>query len=111
MAALIEDRTRLVEREARRLAPKRTGELQRSINGTTVRRGKKIVGRVEATAPHARFVHEGTGLYGPKKQLIFPKRARVLSWVDPASNQRVFARYVRGMRPRPFLKDALRVLD
>lgn len=34
-------------------------------------------GIVEATSPHARMVHDGTGLYGPKHQAydIFPKAA------------------------------------
>lgn len=41
----------------------------------------------------------GTGLYGPMKKYITPKRGRFLSWVGPGG-QRVFAEEVAGVRPR-----------
>jgi hypothetical protein len=47
----------------------------------------------------------GTGVYGPRKSPIVPKRAKRLSWVSD-SGRRIFAKQVRGMKPRNFIKDA-----
>lgn len=54
-----------------------------------------LVGRV----PHELYHEIGTGIYGPKKRRIYPKRARFLSWVNPDTGKRVFARSVRGVKP------------
>lgn len=80
--------------------------------------------RVGFTAPHALFVHKGTGIYGPAKKRIRPKserrvkgvkRARrqkgarraVLSWVGKDGKRR-YARWVRGSRPRRYLTTAVK---
>lgn len=64
------------------------------------------VGIVGTNVRYARFIHDGTGLYGPRKRLIRPVRAKALRWVGRDGNV-VFARSSRGIRPRPFLRDAL----
>jgi len=58
-----------------------------------------------------RGLEEGTGLYGPRRQRITPKARKVLRFVvgaGPVSGTGgtvVFARSVRGMRPRrPFAR-------
>lgn len=51
------------------------------------------------------YVHNGTGLYGPRRALIYPRRAKVLRW--RRNGGYVYARYTRGMRPNTFLTSAL----
>jgi len=59
-------------------------------------------GTVRFTAKYAGYVHEGTGLYGPRKTLIRPKNKKALYW--PGASHPV--RSVRGMKPNPFLTKA-----
>lgn len=103
--------------EAKRLVPRKTGNLGRSI----------VPGRVSATsayvdanAKYAAFVEDGTGIYGPRKRKIVPVRASVLAWrtggsssVRLSGRSRViggkeqagwaFAQSVRGRPATPFL--------
>lgn len=66
-------------------------KFQKTTNKITI----ALVGRA---APN--LYHEvGTGIYGPKKQRIFPRHAKFLRWVDPDTGQVKFARSVRGVRP------------
>jgi hypothetical protein len=84
--------------------------------------------RVGSRLPYALYVHEGTGIYGPRGQPIRPVRGRFLRW--PNINQAagysggrytgrrrykagrtaafVFAREVKGVPPRRFLTEALK---
>jgi len=63
--------------------------------------------RVGTNAKYARFVHDGTGIYGPRKTPIRPKRARVLVFKPIGSSKKIFVKQVRGMRPNHFLADAI----
>jgi hypothetical protein len=51
------------------------------------------------------FIERGTGLYGPRGAWIVPRQSRFLSWM--AGGQRIFAKKTRGMRPQPFIKQAI----
>lgn len=100
---------------------KRTRGLQNSILRSGLEpsaSAKTVTVRVFSTMPdRARWDSQGTGLFGPRKQVIRPKRARVLAW--PATGGRaakifsvrrspgkargtgraagmIFARFVRG---------------
>jgi hypothetical protein len=85
--------------------PKRTYRLARSIRGRIeYRRGVTAV--VEATAPYARYVHNGTGLYGPRRRMIVAAPGKVFRFVAQ-DGRVVFTRRIRGSRPQPFLTDAL----
>jgi hypothetical protein len=104
-----------VESRAKRLIsgatghPKRvdTGHLRSSIR-TQLRSVHPItVVRVGTNVRYARWVHDGTGLYGPRRRLIRPRRGKVLVFTPRGSTQQVFTRYVRGMRRNEFLRDAL----
>ena len=53
------------------------------------------------------WVHNGTGIYGPARKMITPKRARRLKFKPSGSTRFVYARAVRGMPPNPFLRNAL----
>jgi hypothetical protein len=63
-----------------------------------------VIGRVEFTAHYARYLHDGTGIYGPRGRPITPKRALVFR----VGGQLVFARQVRGIRGDKFLVNALK---
>lgn len=76
--------------------------------------------RVGSPLQHARYIHEGTGIYGPKKKKIVPVTAKALKFATPKSfgpmlagagrkpGGFVFARSVKGIPPNPFLTDALK---
>lgn len=93
---------------AKVLAPVDTGRLRGSIVTRVEARGLKAVGTVEAKAKYAVWVHEGTGLYGPRHAYIRPKRGKYLVFRPKGSSRVVFARRVAGMKPRPFLTEALK---
>jgi len=63
--------------------------------------------RVGTNRKYARWVHDGTGIYGPRKMPITPKRAKALSFKSSTTGRRVTVRSVKGMRKNEFLKDAL----
>ncbi len=85
-----------------------TGRLRGSIKWRVITIAGGYPGvRVWTDVHYARYVHDGTGLYGPKGQWIYPKRARFLRFQPKGSAGYVYARRVRGMRPNNFLADAL----
>lgn len=68
-------------------------ETSRELHGTST----AYVSRVATDVEYAPYVNYGTGLYGPKhaKYLIEPKPPnQFLSWIDPLTGQRRFARRV-----------------
>lgn len=96
------------------LAPVDDGPLRASLRTKMEYGTRTVKGWVYSDLEYALYVHEGTGIYGPKGQPIKPKRGRYL--VFEARNARttprgrgnlVFARQVRGQRPQRFLLEAL----
>ena len=84
-----------------------TGLLRASIQVQLIYfRGYPAV-RVGSDLEYAIFVHEGTGIYGPRHHLITPKHGKFLVFQPKGSAHLVFARSVKGMTPNPFLADAL----
>jgi hypothetical protein len=71
------------------------GNLRRSFNGRATSRAGLVFADYRVT-----FQEKGTRPHGPK-------RARVMSWKD-AGGKSIFARHVRGVRKRPFLRRAAR---
>ena len=122
----------LVEAEWKhRLVPNvrgyRTGTYARSItNNGGVRRGNFIRGVVGSNVRYAPFLEYGTGLYGPAHHWIVPRTKKVLrfpagrvgagtpftlagrkrSGKAGANARYVFAKRVRGIRPRRYARDA-----
>lgn len=113
---------------AKRLCPVDEGTLRASIYVEVIVGPGGVVCRVGSRLRYAIFVHEGTGLYGPRHAMIRPVHARMLAWpVRGTSSSRpssvpgrgrvtsksltptgwAFARQVRGVRPRRFLSEAL----
>ena len=94
---------RNLQRDPRRID---TGHLRSDVHTELLTVGGKPAVRVGFNAFYGVFVHDGTGVYGPKGTPITPKQAKRLSWKNKAG-KRVYALSVKGMRPNPFLKDAV----
>lgn len=95
----------MVEREAKLLAPRRTGALHDSIRATPPTgsfASGTLESGVQADAPHASPVHDGS-----RPHVIRPIYGRALRFT--AGGQVVFARSVNhpGNAPHPFLDQAL----
>lgn len=109
---------------ARGIAPRRSGTLAAShrYRGFLYRGRYKVGTRVENTAPHALWVHEGTtGPIRPTrgKYLVVPKNRgvaplgtqtylarNVRGQLGPAKSPYGFLRSVRGQRSQPWLREA-----
>ena len=63
--------------------------------------------RIGTNVEYAIFVHEGTGIYGPKGVPIRPSRAKALVFTPYGAVKPVFAKQVKGMPANPFLVNAL----
>jgi hypothetical protein len=70
--------------------------------------------RVGTNVKYGIFVHQGTGLYGPRGEVIRPKSAKFLVFKSQAYGAKkgkfkgkVVVPYVKGMKPNHFLKNAL----
>lgn len=89
--------------------PKRvdTGRLRDSIKAVPIMRRNSPGSRIGTNVKYAILVHNGTGIYGPRGARIKPKTKRYLRFVPKGGNRFVFAKSVKGMRPNPFLVDAL----
>lgn len=89
--------------------PKRvdTGRLRASITHAIVMTTGKPVGRVGTNVNYALYVHEGTGIYGPRGAYIIPKRSRFLVFTAK-DGKTVFTKRVSGMKKNQFLKNALK---
>ncbi|MEU6932882.1 HK97 gp10 family phage protein [Streptomyces sp. NPDC046374] len=89
------------------LCPKRSGRTSRSFQSEVEIVDGMVVGRVWSDDPVVKWLEEGTGIYGPRRQRIYPRRARVLHWYD--GGEEFFAASIKGMRPQPFMKRALQI--
>lgn len=83
-----------------------TGRLRSSIAVRLLSRGVPVV-RVGSNVHYALYVHEGTGIHGPKHRPIRPRTRRYLRFKPRGSTDFVFARQVKGMRPNQYLLRAL----
>ncbi len=95
---------RRIVAEAQRRVPVRSGFLRSTIQEepATGSGRNAVTGGVIATAPYARFVHDGT-----RPHLIVPRRSSVL--VFEIGGRTVFTKRVHhpGTRPNPFIRDAM----
>lgn len=96
-------------------APVDNGPLRASLRVRMEYSGTQVKAWVYSNLEYALYVHEGTGVYGPKGQPIRPKRAQYLRFearnprtTAPGRGNIVFARQVKGARPNRFLLEALR---
>lgn len=90
-----------------------TGRLRASIRTIVIMIDGKPAVRIGTGVKYARYVHDGTGLYGPHHRYILPKNKKVLRWKVKGPKKLVgkggyvYAKRSSGMRPNPFLKNAL----
>ena len=98
---------REVEREAKRLAPVRTGRLRASIHADPPRFVSPMLvsAPVTASAPYARYVHEGT-----RPHVIRASRGGALRFHWDKVGREVFFASVQhpGSRANPFMMTAAR---
>lgn len=94
-----------VEARARKRAPVKTSNLANT--GASDVNADGTIGTVKFTAPYAEYVHRGTGIYGPHKQMLRPKEKKALYWPGAAHPVRA----VRGMPAQPFLARAAEEAD
>jgi hypothetical protein len=84
-----------------------TGRLRSSI-GVELRTGRRGLSvRVGTNVEYAFWVHDGTGLYGPRHRWIKPVTRRYLRFRPKGGQRWVYAQKVRGMKANPFLEKAL----
>ncbi|MEV4122924.1 HK97 gp10 family phage protein [Micromonospora sp. NPDC049645] len=118
----VEDICNAVRNEAVRNVQRDTGALAASLESTVNVHGRLVVGRVGSSLHYARYIHDGTGIYGPKQRPIVPVTAKALRFKPgrmigplPAGKRGtspedrgdwIFARSVKGVPPHPFLVEA-----
>jgi hypothetical protein len=100
-------RGRKVQRHAQRNVNSRTGALARSINVRLAMEAGAPGVEVYTDLYYALWVHDGTGIYGPRGRPIRPRRARYMVFRG-SSGTLVYARSVRGQHANPYLRNALR---
>lgn len=94
-----------------------TGRLRSSINTQPIMVDGVPAVVVGTNVKYAIYVHEGTGLYGPKAKYIVPVNKQVLRWKTRGHGMAArrkagkggytFAMRSSGMKPNHFLKNAL----
>lgn len=80
-------------------APIKTRNLKRDIQVINVSSKSVTIGNT-LKASYAKFVHNGTGIYGPEKRKITPKKARALK--TPYG----FKKSIKGQKANPYLENA-----
>ena len=112
--------------EAKKLVPVKTRNLSRTIRvGKVTEKSAQVIAGGTSNVGYARYVEEGTGIYGPRKRRIVPVNAKALRWIGgPAGSLRlsgaarkgkagagagpIFARSVAGRRATPFFLPGVR---
>lgn len=92
----------------------RTGNLERAIRFMVIKKLDTGVVYVDPVkADYGLYVHEGTGIFGPKgrKYDIFPKRVKALSFFWKRYGKWVNLKHVKhpGSRSDKFLEEALEI--
>jgi phage gpG-like protein len=102
--------TLVAEGAAKENAPIDQGILRGSIHSRVSRLNGETVGIVGTNIEYAPYQENGTGIYGPRATLITPKRSRFLRF-KTKSGQIVFARSVRGSRPKKFMAKGMKAVQ
>jgi len=88
-------------------APFDTGALREQLKAEPIEHPNGDPGiRLYGKARYTEWVDQGTGLYGPLKRWITPKRAKALSWVGK-DGKRVTRSRVRGQPGQHFFARGL----
>lgn len=89
----------LIEKEAKKKAPKQTGELRRSIESDVENKGNAIEGKVFTTLEYAPYVEYGTGLFAEKGG------RKDVPWVY--KDEKGEFHRTSGQHPHPYMRPAL----
>lgn len=95
--------TNLFRARAIEKAPISTGTLRKSILTDVSSNGEE--GRIYSDLDYALYQEEGTGIYGPRKSPITPKKARYLRF-KTKSGEIVYTKKVKGVRAKKFFSNA-----
>jgi len=85
-----------------------TERLASSIDIDIQDKGDSIIGNLVATAPHAQWVHKGTGEFGPTGQAFVPRNRLVMVFFK--EGKWIRTRKVRGQPANPFLSRGARII-
>lgn len=100
VAAAMKKACALIEGEAKKNAPKGTGELRRSIESKVEIEGKEVVGTIFTPLEYAPYVEFGTGLFAEggngRKDVPWNYQDDKGEWHSTS-----------GMKPQPFMRPAL----
>ena len=100
IAAAMKKACALVEGEAKKNAPKGTGELRRSIESKVEVEGKEVIGTIFTPLEYAPYVEYGTGLFAEggngRKDVPWHYQDDKGEWHSTS-----------GMHPHPFMRPAL----
>lgn len=95
-------------------APVKSGNLRASHFRPESLEFKNLYGKLEPSPKYSAWVHDGTGLLGPRGHPIEPKNKRVLATSDDpgwgSKNKKgyyIIGTYSRGQEANPFLKKAV----
>ena len=88
-----------VERDAKKKAPKNTGELKRSITSKVENEGRQVVGKVFTPLEYAPYVEYGTGIFAEGGN------GRKTPWLYEDDSGETH--FTRGQHPHPYMRPAL----
>lgn len=114
LVGALEDIQERIYDTARHLAPEDTGILKREgIGKTPIRRIAPNIWRgtvgLKREPFYGIFVHDGTGIYGPRKSPIVPRTAPYLKFTIGDRTFRL--KSVRGQEAQPFVTEAYRIVN
>lgn len=92
-----------LKRNIQRNVPVDNGKLQ---GGWFISPYPGLGGSVHSNAHYTSYVNDGTGIYGPLGKPIRPKTAKALKFTTK-SGKTVFAKSVRGIKPRRFVEKSI----
>lgn len=84
-----------------------TGALSASIEVDMFRHDKAFGARIGTSIYYAKWVHDGTGIFGPRGTPITPVTADYLAFVRKGGSRVERRKSVAGMKPNPFMKNAI----
>lgn len=96
-----------VANEAKRLVQVDTGRARSTIIVVLVVRDGVPGARIGTNVFYARWIHDGTGIYGPRAALIRPRRGRYMTFRSKKTGTWVRVQFTKGMRGSKFLVRAL----
>lgn len=105
--AFLEVASNMAIGKAKEKAPARDGQLRQSIEAKKPKkRGKEWSATVGSGLEYAKYQEFGTGIHGPRRRRIYPKRAKALAWRSK-SGQMIFAKSVAGVPKQEFMKKGI----